>query len=550
MPRLGPRSSVSKRRTGGACILRGRGDFLPEEGEGRPRAARISAVAILLAASVLLSRALGYVREAVLAYRIGASAETDAYYAAFQIPDLLNYFLAGGALSIAFLPFYTRVRAESGDAAAERLLAVVLGTMTALAVAAAGLLWWQADALVRFQFPRFEPETQALAVRLTRIVLPAQIFFVAGGILRAALMAHGLFGTHALAPLLYNGLIIVGGLALGGQMGAEGFAWGALAGAVVGPFLVPLIDILRRADVRVRVRVAPADREFLRYLVVAAPLMFGLTLLTVDEWYDRWFGALLAEGTVAHLGYARRLMQLPVAVVGQALATAALPTLSRLWSQGRREELDRVLLETLRVGLGLSLLAAAAALIFAQPAVELVYQRGFFGPEDTTRVASLLAIFALAVPAWITQQIAIRAFFARGDTWRPMLLGTGVALGAAPLYMALGPRLGAEGLAVAGVIGMNATALLTLGWARRLHGAPRLRPLLTSAGRAFAIAVVASAAATWVLLARLPERDPFLDVLFGAAAFGVVTLAGIAVAGDATLRAPLLALSRRMLRRR
>ena len=91
-----------------------------------------------------------------------------------------------------------------------------------------------------------------------------------------------------------------------------------------------------RGRVRLRARVAPFDRVFLRYLLVAAPLMFGQSLLTVDEWYQRWFGALLGAGAVSYLSYARRLMQVPVAVVGQAIAAAALPTLSRLFAEGKR----------------------------------------------------------------------------------------------------------------------------------------------------------------------------------------------------------------------
>ncbi len=109
-----------------------------------PRASRLTAVAALLAASVLLSRVLGYVREAVIAYRLGVGSETDAYTAAFQIPDMLNYFLAGGALSIALIPLYTQRRNERGEEAATALFAKVLGTMTAIAVVATALLWWQA----------------------------------------------------------------------------------------------------------------------------------------------------------------------------------------------------------------------------------------------------------------------------------------------------------------------------------------------------------------------------------------------------------------------
>jgi putative peptidoglycan lipid II flippase len=510
----------------------------------------MTAVAALLAASVLLSRALGYVREAVLAYQLGASAETDAYYAAFQIPDLLNYFLAGGALSIAFLPFYTRIRTRDGAAAGERLLAVVLGTMTVLASVATVVLWWWADALVALQFPRFEAETQALTTRLTRIVLPAQIFFVAGGILRAALMSHDRFLTQALAPLLYNGLIILGGLVLGGQLGAEGFAWGALAGAVVGPFAVPLFDALSGARLRVRLRFAPTDRDFLRYLVIAAPIMFGLSLLTVDEWYDRWFGALMEQGTVAQLSYARRLMQLPVAVVGQAIATAALPAFSNLWSAGRRDELDRALLATLQVGLGLALVAAAAGLVFAAPIVSLVYERGSFGGEDAIRVSMLFAIFSLAVPAWVTQQIAVRAFFARGDTWRPMLLASVVVLAAIPLYRAFGARFGAGGLALAGVVAMTCNAFLTLLLARVLHGAPGLLALASTALRAIAISLVASLCATWTLLARAAHPNPALDLLIGGAVFGVVAVAGVLAIGDTAMRGAVRSVLQRLRRSR
>jgi putative peptidoglycan lipid II flippase len=496
-------------------------------------ARRIPAIAALLATSILLSRVLGYLREAVLAWQLGATAEVDAYRAAFQIPDLLNYFLAGGALSIAFVPFYTRVRTRDGAEAAGQLLAKILGTMTLVAVVATAALWWAADTLVALQFPRFTPETQALTARLTRIVLPAQIFFVAGGIIRAALMAHDRFGTQALAPLIYNAGIIAGGATLGSSIGAEGFAWGALAGAVVGPFLIPLVEARFGLHLPVRTRIALFDRQFLSYLSVAAPLMLGLTLLTVDEWYDRWFGALLAEGTVAHLGYARQLMLLPVAVVGQAVATAALPTLSRLWNERRREELDQVLTVTLRASIGLAALSAAVAIALADPLVALLYERGRFGPADTARVADLLEVFAWAVPAWVTQQIAVRAFFARGDTWRPMIVGTVVALSAIPLYRLLGADHGAEGLALAGALGITVNALVTLILARTLHGTPSLLPLAATAVRAGLVAVISGGVAG--LAAELPATA-LGQLVVGLVGFGAVAPPAVWVLGDDALR--------------
>ncbi len=523
--------------------------------DGRPRASegtRLGAAAAMLATSVLLSRVLGYAREALLAYRVGAGASTDAYYAAFQIPDLLNYLLAGGALSIAFLPIYTRHLTRGEDAAADRLLATVLGTLGVVSVLATAALWWWAEPLVRLQFPDFTPPTQALTAHLTRIVLPAQICFVAGGIVNATLLARNRFGPSAAAPLLYNGGIILGGLFLAPRLsvGVEGFAWGALVGAVLGPLLAPLLDA--RGRVRVRLRIAPTDRTFLAYLLIAAPLMLGQTLLTVDEWYGRWFGALLGAGTVAHLGYARRLMLVPVAVVGQAIAAAALPTLSRLWAEERLDELNRVVLRTLQVGVVLALFGAAGFVVLARPLVVVMYQHGAFKAADTASVAAILALMALAVPAWIAQQIAARAFYARGDTWRPMVLGTVVAVAAIPLYLAMGRAFGVLGIAAAGVIGMSVNALATLLLARWLHGAPDLGRLLATGSRAGGIALVAAAAAHAVVAAAAAHTTAGALAVLATSGllFGGIVFAGTMSVGDDAMREALQRVLRRVRRRR
>lgn len=524
----------------------GGSDVQQEGAERAATGARLGGIAVLLGASVLLSRVVGYAREAVLAYEVGAGAHMDAYRAAFQLPDMLNYFLAGGALSIAFLPLYARAREERGGPAAERLLATVLGTTGLAALLATAALWWWAPALTALQFGGFDASTQALTTRLTRIVLPAQVFFVCGGIVRAVAMAHGRFVAQAAAPLVYTGAVIAGGL-LWPEGGPEGFAWGALVGAVLGPFGLSLLETRRVA--RVRARVAPGDRELLRYLAVAAPLMLGLSLLTVDEWYERWFGNRVGEGVVAQLGYARQLMLAPVAVVGQAVATAALPTFARLFSQGRRSELARVTLRTLQGSLGLGILAAAGVFVLAPRVVEVLFQRGAFGAEDAQNVSRLLRVLCFAVPGWVLQQVVARAFYARGDTWRPMLLGTGFALVAVPLYLAFGARFGAAGLAAAGAIAMSANAGATLIWARARHGAPALGPLFGTGGRALL------AAAPAVALGLVAQRGApgfggaLLDLVLGGAAFGATAAFAAWWVADEALRAPLLGLARRLLRR-
>lgn len=500
----------------------------------------VGAAALLLAASVALSRVIGFLRDALLANLVGAGPVADAYFAAFMLPDLLNYFLAGGALSIAFIPFYTRVRDREGEEAAAHLFHTVLSAVALVALVGTALLFVNADALIAFQFASFAPETKALATRLTRIVLPAQLFFLTGGILRAVLMAHGHFGAQAAAPLLYNGAVIAAGLATGT---AEGFAWGVVLGALLGNWLLPVVDLLRTRAVPVDL--ALPDRRFLSYLWLAAPLMLGLSLTTVDEWYDKWFGATLGPGTVAALSYARKLAMAPVGIVGQAVAAAALPMLSGLYARGQRAELDDTLQRVLESSLVLAVFAAGAVFALAAPGVDVLYRHGRFEASDAERVTFLLRVMAFGVPAWVIQQIAVRAFYAREDTWRPMILGTLVAASAVPLYLGLGRELGAAGLAGAGVLAMSVNALATLAWSKLRHGAPALGALLGVALRAGLLTIPAAALVFWATPPSADFAGSLAALALATAGYGGLLLVAVGIGGDATSREGLAGLLKR-----
>jgi len=236
-----------------------------------------------------------------------------------------------------------------------------------------------------------------------------------------------------------------------------------------------------------------------------------------------------------------------VAVVGQAIATAALPALSRLWAEGRREEMHRTLLRTLQAGLALAIIGAAAFFLLAGPLVRIIYQHGAFSAGDTVAVAGVLSLLSLAVPAWIIQQIAVRAFYARGDTWRPMLLGTGVALAVIPLYLRLGAAFGVRGLDAAGVIGMSVNAVATLLLARHLHGGPDLSCLLGTGVRAVIIAVVGAAVARLASTAGGAEGlvGALIELASSGLVFSVLVLAGVSVFGDDLMRGAFTRLLRR-----
>jgi len=183
--------------------------------------------------TVMLSRVIGYIREAYIAYAFGAGMQTDAYVAAFTLPDWLNYIVAGGAASITFISIYTRFLAEKRDADAKKTFSVVITVMTAVMIVGTIVTEIFTPQFVRWMFRGFSPAQVDLTVHLTRILLPAQIFFYVGGVVSAVLLSHRLFLFPAFGPLLYNLLIIIGGVLGGRHFGIASLAYGALAGSIV-----------------------------------------------------------------------------------------------------------------------------------------------------------------------------------------------------------------------------------------------------------------------------------------------------------------------------
>lgn len=491
---------------------------------------RMTLAAMLLAASVVASRLLGFLRDAVIAAQLGASAETDAYHAAFMLPDLLNYLLSGGALSIAFIPLFTRLSTEGREDDAWKLFSNVATVAVALLAPAVAIAWWLTPAFVELMFG-FGGDQLTLTSDLTRIVLVGPLFFIVGGLLQATDLARKRFIAPALAPLVYNVCIIAGGLALAPTMGAKGFSIGAIVGAFLGPFIVPLVTT--RDILRFRPHVDFRSPDLRRYARVALPLMFGASLLFFDEWIGRTIAARSDEGSITWLNNARRLMLVPVALVGQAIGQAALPFLADLAARGRESELAETLGRTLRATLTLGI-AAASALAAASPEIaRIVYERGAFTPGDTARTWPLLAIMGLAVAGWSAQIVVSRGYYARESTLRPMLISSTVVIASIPVYVVLERAFGLEGLAAATVVGMSfGSAALIEGW-RRTWGTSLWLDVRRGVATGLLVAlpagtVAAGAAALardWTAGSRLEgTRGALLVFAFTALAWAVVGL--------------------------
>jgi len=444
---------------------------------------------MLLISTVMLSRVIGYLREAYIAWAFGAGPQTDAYVAAFTLPDWLKYLVAGGTVSITFISIYTRFLAEKREAEAQKTFSIIISVMTLVLIVGIGLAEWFTPNIERHLFPHFGPEELRLCVYLTRILLPGQAFFYIGGVVSAVLLSRRLFLFPALSPLLYNVFIILGGLLLSRQFGIASLAYGALTGSFVGPFLVNAIGA-RRDGTGYRISFDTKNPAFREWVKLSIPLMLGVSLVTADDWILRFFAS-GGAGDITRLNYAKRLLAVPIAVLGQATGQASLPFFAKLFGERRMTEFREIVNGSVYRVSAASFLSTSWMMAASLPVIDLVYRRGHFHFSDSRETAVYFFWFAVSLAFWSAQSLYARAFYAAGNTLTPMIAGTVITLASLPVYSALFHGLSVMGLAVASDVGIVAN---TLALALLLHRS-KLVPLGGMAwgelGKAFAAALLA-----------------------------------------------------------
>jgi len=412
---------------------------------------------LLLMTAVMLSRVIGYVREAYIAYAFGAGAQTDAYVAAFTLPDWLNYLVAGGTASITFISIFTRYLAERREREAEKTFSVIITVMSTVLVIGIAITEVLTPQIERLIFPEFSSAQLELCVHLTRILLPAQLFFYVGGVVSAVLLSRRMFLIPALAPILYNAAIIVGGVVGARRFGIASLAVGAVAGAIAGPFLINAIGAAR-TGIRYRPSFDLHDPAFRYWVWLSIPLMLGVSLATADDWILRYFAS-GGIGDITRLNYAKRLFAVPIAVLGQATGQASLPFFARLWGEKRVRDFAANVNGSVYRLVAASFLATAWMMATALPVIDLVYRRGRFTFTDSRETAALFFWFAVSLAFWSAQALYARAFYAAGNTLTPMVAATVITAASLPVYYALFHTLGVVGLAIASDIGIAANTI-------------------------------------------------------------------------------------------
>jgi len=425
----------------------------------------VAVAALIWGGSILLSRVIGLVREAVIGRILGGGSEADVFWTAFVLPDFLNYLLAGGALSLVFIPIFNHHLNTGNEDRGWEAFSVIANFLVALMVLVLPLLWIKLPVFVPIIAPGFDEIQSAQLVHLTRIILPAQAFHIIGGLLSASLQARDRHLLPALAPLLYTSSVIVGGLVGGVQAGADGFAWGVLIGSILGPFGLPFLGCLRHG-LRWQLKLHFRHIDLRTYIWRSVPIMLGFSIVFLDDWILRRQGSLLDAGSISTLQYAKTLMKVPMGVFGLAAGVAAFPTLTRLISVGDRSSAYKMLSGVVRRMLVLAL-AAQVALTSAGPEIARVIYGARLPEAQHYAIGAALGWMGIGLWAWAAQTVIARGFYALGKTWMPTVIGSMVVIACYPLYSHMRVELGVNGLAMTSALAISVYVILLIFALRR-----------------------------------------------------------------------------------
>ncbi|WP_068113716.1 murein biosynthesis integral membrane protein MurJ [Tropicimonas marinistellae] len=484
----------------------------------------------------LMSRVLGFVRDIVIAARLGDGPVAEAFLIAFSLPNMFRRFFAEGAFNMAFVPMFSKKLETEEDAKAFARdafngLASVLIVFTLLAQLA--MPW-----LVLAMASGFAADDRfGMAVHFGRIAFPYILFISLAALLSGVLNATGRFVAAAAAPVLLN-VILVSAMFLAETTGSD-----------FGTFLiwaVPVAGIVQFALVwwaaaKAGFQLLPAKPrvtpEMKRLARIAAPAMLAGGVVQVNLLVGRQVASYF-EGAIQYLNLADRLYQLPLGVVAIAIGVVLLPDLSRRLAAGDTDGGRNALNRATEFALLLTLPAAAALIVIADPIVSVLYQRGAFSQEAAARTAQVTAIYGAGLPAFVLQKVLQPLYFARHDTRSPfnfalvaMVLNALIAIGGAPL---IGFQAAAWATTIAG------WAMVALLWRGSRGMGTAVKPdtrLRSRAWRILAACAIMSAclvAAEWVLgdsLYRSGVRYGALAILVGV---GIVSYFATAQAIGAT----------------
>lgn len=497
---------------------------------------QIASAAGVVSAATLFSRLLGFVRDMAIAWLFGAGMLADAFFVAFRIPSTLRELLGEGALSAAFIPTFTRTATREGRDAAWDLASAVMGTLVVVLAGVTLLGVLLAPVIVRLLAPGFAevPGKLHLTVQLLQVMFPYIFLVGLAALFMAILNSLGHFLAPALSPTMLNIAMIAAALLVAPHASNPvlPLAIAVLVGGA-GQLLIQVPSALARGW-RPRLRVAPRDPRVWHVARLMAPGVAGLAITQINVFVGTLLASFLAQGSVAALTYAFRLVQFPIGVIGVAIATGALPVMAASMAKDAVGEMKGALQGSLRLAFFLTLPAIVGLIVFRVPILHVLFERGAFTRPVTVLTAEILVGYSLGLTFYIGNRILAPAFYAMHDTRTPVTTGMlAVAVNIAASLLLMG-RLGATGLALATAVASASNFLLLFTRLRGRIGLLGGRRLLLAAAR---VALACVPMAVWGALAQgwwdvlaVPRALPKAALLCGEMAVAVALFATAAAA--------------------
>src|SRR5690349_12933366 len=373
----------------------------------------------------LVSRILGYVRDFYIARAFGAGLATDAFFVAFRIPNLLRRLFAEGAFSQAFVPVLAQYKNRLSPGETKSLIDGAASALFLALVAAAVLGVALAPFIVYISAPGFaaDPGKFELTVTMLRIIFPYIAFISLVAFSAGVLNTWNRFSVPAITPALLNVSFIVGAAFFADRFDPpiKVLAWAVFTGGVLQ--LALQVPFLYRMAVLPRWRLDLSHPGVRRILKLMAPAAFGVSISQVSLLINTIFATLLTEGSVSWLYYADRLMEFPAGMLGVALGTILLPSLSKYHAARDHAEYAKLLDWGLRLTVLLAVPSAVALAVLAMPLIASLFHYGRFTPEDAWMTRQAVVAYSVGLIGMIMVKILAPGFYARQNIKTPVKIG-------------------------------------------------------------------------------------------------------------------------------
>ncbi len=438
---------------------------------------------------MFLSRILGFVRDTAMTTQFGRSNITDAYIAAFSIPDLLYNLLVGGALSSAFIPVFSsylaRDREDEGWEVASTVINIAVIGLTI------GIILGEifTPNLIPLVARNFHGEKLALTVSLSRIMFPAVLFTGLNGLMMGILNSYKDFIYPAVGGLIYNIGIIVMGVILGPHIGIAGFSVGVIVGAI-GNFLIQFPSLIRTRKMKYRPVLKVKDPGVKKIGLLMLPVLIGLSVGQINLLVNQNLASALSAGSITALRMANRIMLVPIGIFGYSISMAMFPTLTAFVATDRMDDYKQTFTRGLRSILYVTIPATVGLMVLGVPYIRVLFEQGKFYHSDTMATSGVLFYYAIGMFAQSAVSVITRGFYALHDTKTPLKWGIWTILGNYVLNHILIVYMGAKGLALAYSLTSFLDMFALMYLLRRRIGPLGIRSIVVSAGKTLLAAAV------------------------------------------------------------